>query len=289
MFKQQTPAFADGTSVSEYALILGLVVMITIPLLMSMGNTTRDSLNESAQGVSQIDQMTQLLTATAASGGTTTNPSATEAGAPTTGSNIVSIGPLNYQYMYGSNGQIQFSPINTPTSTSNNTTSVEGNVDNQAVMMQISQYLAELAKNPQDHPGITPEQLKDLSNVAQNLGNSQIKFDEKVTDKSKSNDNAKANKLQPINDNTQRYLELAKETQSDPVVNQLNQIILTISYQNYLKANSVLFNGEGNSKSEKAKNIDPVPEKFILPNVSNTANGQDTLQTADTLSNLQAR
>ncbi len=202
-----------GVSSAEYALILGLVVIVAIPALMMQGETVKDQLESQTAQVSQLDQMTKLLQAPPA-GYSNQGPEESQAmWATNDGSQESSKSFLEaLQITESANGKLNVVGAGT------NTTSSEGST----VSNTLASQLEAMANNPEFQA--EAKQISEMAKRARQLARLQDNLDKQ---RNVENYNELLNK-------TKAFQKEAQKLDENPTLTHLNSIVLNIAKKNYL-------------------------------------------------------
>jgi hypothetical protein len=164
-----------GQSLSEYAIVLGLIVLVGIPALMLLGQQNQNGLGQVSQKQSDFDNLSGLLT-TRNSTSVTNNTSGNGSIIPTdlSPSTNTSLTISSNTLQIGNNGSLQYGiDSNTGQLTftdSRNSTSVEGSV----VTMQLATQFKALAQEFNNNGSAEEaDKFNDLAQKASDLSSTQ--------------------------------------------------------------------------------------------------------------------
>ena len=253
-----------GVSSAEYALILGLVVIVAIPALMMQGETVKDQLESQTAQVSQLDQMTKLLQAPPA-GYSNQGPEESQAvWATNDGSQESSKSFLEaLQITESANGKLNVVGAGT------NTTSSEGST----VSNTLASQLEAMANNPEFQA--EAKQISEMAKRARQLARLQDNLDKH---RNVDNYNELLNK-------TKAFQKEAQKLEENPTLTHLNSIVLNIAKKNYLDPASNLKVSSGSFwgrmfKERKSVEKMELDKDFNLQNFTKKANSTTTRETA---------
>lgn len=253
-----------GVSSAEYALILGLVVIVAIPALMMQGETVKDQLESQTAQVSQLDQMTKLLQAPP-TGYSNQGPEESQAVWTTNdGSQESSKSFLEaLQITESANGKLNVVGAGT------NTTSSEGST----VSNTLASQLEAMANNPEFQA--EAKQISEMAKRARQLARLQDNLDKH---RNVENYNELLNK-------TKAFQKEAQKLDENPILTHLNSIVLNIAKKNYLDPASNLKVSSGSFwgrmfKERKSVEKMELDKDFNLQNFTKKANSTTTRETA---------
>jgi Flp pilus assembly pilin Flp len=262
--RSQSLKFSSGAGLSEYGIILGLVAVIGIGVLMTMGDQMNGLLNPvNQQGMGQVDRLVSTLEGP--SNGATTSASGVAQPAPNASGTprSIQIGNQTVNYQFNpTTGRIELG-------TSGDTTAAEG------LVTSIAEHLYALANDPNRTEAATvpADKLRALASLARNVGTGQNNLLARV-DVGQSG----APRFNALNQGYQEFNDLAEDI-TDPAIRPLAKLVSTIAYQNYLKP----------YQNQYGEQTQPPPEGLLLEGVPRTANSQDTFEAADTIDQMTVR
>jgi Flp pilus assembly pilin Flp len=261
-----------GVSTAEYALILGLVVIVAIPALMMQGDTVKNQLATQTEQVSQLDQMTKLLQAPPAGYTSQSSPQTQALVAPNDGSPESVRSFLDtIQITESANGKLNVVGAGT------NTTSSEGST----ISRNLASQLEAMANNPEFQA--EAKKIQTLAARARRLA--------ELQDALKSNPNV--DKYNALLNKAQQFQNLAQDFNKNKTLTQLNSIVLNIAKKNYLDPAQPNLTIEKETKSRRwlfggqKTNVTKIPvermtldKNYNLKNFTKKANSTTTLETA---------
>lgn len=279
---------SQGIGLTEYGLILGLVVIVAIPALMLMGNQTQNTLNQANDSTNQISQMVDVLNNPAnnnlvpPTGGTTTPDSSTATSViATSGGNSsnLTIGNTNLNFNFDAEGNIRF----TTGTDANNTTSVEGSQVMKMVMAQMETLLsASTSTLTEDEKDLLKEQIKTMRNLSHKQEEVEKQYDN--IQGNKGNNNTLKSIMEAVIKETNNLYENSQDFTQNPEVFNLSRLALTISTQNYLNNNNYLNHVQADSVKSDINLLNrELGSKYIITGVNTEANHKDTNHIADVL------
>jgi hypothetical protein len=190
------PSKDNGQSLSEYGLILGLVVVISVPVVMTLGQQNSNTLGAVAANQTQLDRLSGLLGApaltsssssTAPAGGGNTVPTGGGDITGVPGTPIVRINGATVEVTQDANGLLQVN-LNNPEANNGNVSSSHGDV----ARMLAAQLEALIDSPPPPGQQAAPDQMiQKLADRFKRAASFQDKYDtslQQLGDKDLSNE-----------------------------------------------------------------------------------------------------